>query len=154
MNDKDNFVTKEGLKKLEEELQELTTTKRKEIAERISEAKELGDLSENAEYIEAKEEQGFVETRILELKEIVKNSKIIKHKKNTETVQVGSTVTVKVNGTEMTYTIVGSSEANPSEQLISNASPIGEGVLGQSVGETVLVEAPGGQMTIDIISVE
>lgn len=148
------YVTKEGLKKLEDELHLLKTEKRKEIAHRISEAKELGDLSENAEYHEAKEEQGFVEARIAELEVMLKNTELIKHRKNTTVVQIGSTVSVKIKGgSAMEVTIVGSSEANPSEKLISNESPLGQALLDKAVGETVDVQVPAGTMTYTIESV-
>ncbi|PIW37186.1 MAG: transcription elongation factor GreA [Candidatus Kerfeldbacteria bacterium CG15_BIG_FIL_POST_REV_8_21_14_020_45_12] len=155
MTDKKFYVTEEGLKQLELELKELKTVKRRELAERIQEAKELGDLSENAEYIEAKEEQGFVEAQILELEQRIKNCAIISHKNNTETVEVGSTITVKNSDSEeMTFTIVGSSESSPADKLISNESPLGRAFIGQNVGEEVTVETPGGQVKYRILSVE
>lgn len=148
------YVTKEGLKKLEDELQQLKTEKRKEIANRIAEAKELGDLSENAEYHEAKEEQGFVEARIAELEVMLKNTEIIQHRKNTKVVQIGSTVKIKMKGgSAMEVTIVGSSEADPSKQLISNESPLGQALLDKAVGDSVDVEVPAGMMTYTIDSV-
>lgn len=154
MTDKTLYVTAEGLKKLEDELHELKTVKRKEIAERIADAKELGDLSENAEYHDAKEEQGFVESRIIELEQQLKHVEIIDHKKNTSQVEVGSKVTVKSAAGEMTLTIVGSSEADPSQQRISNESPMGEAFLGRSVGETVDVQTPTGSTPYEIVAVE
>ena len=152
---KKRFVTKEGLEKLQEEVQELKNNKRKEIAERIHEAKELGDLSENAEYIEAKEEQGFIEARIIELETIIKNSQIIAYKKNANTVQIGSTVQLKnLNGDVVTFTIVGSSEANPAKQRISNESPIGKGLLEKKIGEKVTIETPQGPMEYELPEIE
>ncbi len=148
------LVTKEGLKKIEDELQELKTVKRKEIAERIQDAKELGDLSENAEYIEAKEEQGFMESRIIELEQMLKQCELITHKKNTTTVQVGSTITVKnADGASQEFTIVGSSEADPLNQKISNESPLGKTFVGKNTGDTVTVHTPGGDTTYTIVSV-
>lgn len=154
MTGQTQYVTKEGLKKLEDELQQLKTEKRKEIAARIADAKELGDLSENAEYHEAKEEQGFVEARIAELEVILKNTEIINHRKNTKVVQIGSTVKIKMKGgSAMEVTIVGSSEADPSKQLISNESPLGQALLDKAVGDSVEVEVPAGMMTYSIESV-
>lgn len=155
MNTKKNFVTEDGLKKIQDELEELKTVKRKEIAERIHEAKELGDLSENAEYIEAKEEQGFVETHILELEQMLKNVEVIAHKKNTQMVQIGSTVEVKNLATKAKtkYTIVGSSEADPVEFKISNESPFGQAFLDKKVGDTTSVKTPTGETTFEIISI-
>lgn len=154
MHNKPLFVTDEGLKKIQDELEELKTVKRKEIAERIHDAKELGDLSENAEYIEAKEEQGFIESRILELEQMLKNVEMISHQKNTETVQIGSTITVKGAAGTIEYTIVGSSEADPAERRISNESPIGQAFLGSSVGDTVTVHTPSGDAKFEILSVK
>ncbi len=155
MADKKQYVTKQGLKKIQNELDELKQVKRKEIAERISEAKELGDLSENAEYIEAKEEQGFVESRIIELEQMLKNTELISTKTGSSTVQVGSTITVESeSGDELTYTIVGSSEANPEEKLISNESPLGSAFLKKKVGETVSVETPQGTSTYSIKKIQ
>ncbi|HLD21781.1 MAG TPA: transcription elongation factor GreA [Patescibacteria group bacterium] len=149
------FITKEGLKKIEEELFELKTVKRKEIADRIREAKELGDLSENAEYTEAKDEQAITETRILDLEQKIKNAQVITHKKNKHIVQVGSTVTViGTLKTEATYTLVGSSEANPSKNFISNESPLGKAFLGKKTGDTAVVQTPRGEMSYQIKSIE
>jgi transcription elongation factor GreA len=154
MHNKPLFVTGDGLKKIQDELDELKTNKRKEIAERIHDAKELGDLSENAEYIEAKEEQGFVESRIMELEQMLKNVEIITHKKNTSVVQIGSTITVKGPAGEIEYTIVGSSEADPMQRRISNESPIGQAFLGRKVGDTVTVHTPNGDSQFEILSVK
>jgi len=154
MHNKTLFVTAEGLKKIQDELDELKTTKRKEIAERIHDAKELGDLSENAEYIEAKEEQGFIESRVLELEQMLKNAELISHTKNTSTVQIGSTISVKGPAGKAEYTIVGSSEADPAQYRISNESPIGHAFLGKHVGESVVVRTPNGESTFEILSVK
>lgn len=155
MNTKKNFVTEDGLKKMQDELDMLKTSKRKEIAERIADAKELGDLSENAEYIEAKEEQGFVESRIIELEQMLKNIEVIAHRKNTHTVQIGSTVEVKNLETKakMKYTIVGSSEADPSSAKISNESPFGQAFLGKTTGDTAVVKTPSGEIQFEILSI-
>lgn len=155
MQDKTHFVTQDGFDKLKVELDELITVKRKEVAARIADAKELGDLSENAEYSDAKDEQGFVETRIAELQQILHNVEIIKHRKNSSTVEVGSTITVKMKGgKEATYRIVGSSEADPSQNRISNESPLGQAFLSKAVGDTVTVTTPGGETKFEILSAE
>lgn len=154
MHNKTLFVTAEGLKKIQVELDELKTTKRKEIAERIHDAKELGDLSENAEYIEAKEEQGFVESRILELEQMLKNVEMISHTKNTDVVQIGSTISVNGDAGKIEYTIVGSSEADPAQYRISNESPIGQAFLNRNVGDKVTVRTPNGDSHFEILSIK
>jgi transcription elongation factor GreA len=156
------LITKEGLKKLKEELEFLKTTKRQEIADRLKEAISYGDLSENAEYEEAKNDQAFIEGRILELEKQIKNAKIIaegapgKTSKGGKTIDIGSTVTVR-NKTDddepETYTIVGSMEADPIDHKISNESPIGKALLGHEKGDTVDVDAPAGKFKYEIIKV-
>lgn len=156
----DVLITKEGLKKIQDELQYLKSTKRAEVAERLKEAISYGDLSENAEYEEAKNEQAFVEGRILELEKQVKNARIItEHVAGTvksKVIDIGSIVTVK-NKTEdeepETYTIVGSMEADPIEHKISNESPIGKALLGRERGDTVDVTAPAGKFKYEIVKV-
>ncbi|MEK7136770.1 MAG: transcription elongation factor GreA, partial [Patescibacteria group bacterium] len=143
------LITKEGLRKLKDELKELKTVKRKEIAERLKEAISYGDLSENAEYEEAKNEQAFIEGRVLDLEKKIKRAKIIseKHDGKSKMVDIGCMVTVLERGGRgepETYTIVGSTEANPIEHLISNESPIGRALLGRMRGDVVDVQAPGG----------
>jgi transcription elongation factor GreA len=152
------LVTKEGLKKLKEELEELKSVKRQEIAERLKEAISYGDLSENAEYEEAKNEQAFIEGRILELEKKIKNAKIIseKHDGRSKLVEIGSQVTVSEKGGRSepeTYMIVGSTEANPIEYKISNESPIGKALLGRMRGDTVEVQAPGGRYKYEILKI-
>lgn len=143
------FVTAEGLEKLNAELHLLKTEKRKELANRIQDAKELGDLSENAEYQEAKNEQSFVEGRIAEIENTLKNVEIITHT-NSGIVQIGSTLTVTMFGAEQTFTIVGSNEANPPEGRISNASPFGHAFLGRKVGDVTKVKTPRGEVEATI----
>ncbi len=143
------FVTAEGLEKLTAELHRLKTEKRKELANRIQDAKELGDLSENAEYQEAKNEQSFVEGRIAEIEDILKNVEIITHT-NSGIVQIGSMLTVKILGVEQTFTIVGSNEANPPGGRISNASPFGQAFLGRKVDDVVKVKTPRGDVEATI----
>ena len=152
--EKQTFITEEGLEKLKEELVYLKTQKRKEIAERISVAKELGDLSENAEYSEAKDEQAFTETRIQELESIIRNVQIIKKPRKKNTVQLGTTVEISTdNGKNMKYTMVGSNEADPSKGKISNESPIGQAFLGHKVDDIVEVKAPKGILKFKIIKI-
>lgn len=154
MNDKQTFITAEGLEKLKLELDLLKNVKRKEISERIQEAKELGDLSENAEYSEAKEDQSFIESRILELEAIIRNISIIQKSKKTGVVDLGSTFIVENNeGQRFTYTLVGKSEANPSAGKISNESPLGEAFLGKKQGDIVAVAVPAGNIQFTIKSI-
>ncbi len=132
MIDKPVYLTPEGKKKLEEELQERTEQVRPAIADRIKQAKDLGDLSENSEYEAAKNEQAFNEGRIRELQYILNNAQLIEDSNGSKTVRIGSTVTIRYeDGEEETYTIVGSSEAKPSEGRISNESPLGKALLGR-----------------------
>ena len=128
------LVTKEGLKKLEEELKQLTEVRRKEVADRLAEAISYGDLSENSEYDEAKNEQAFVELRIKELEEQIKSAEIIKESQTVQkgVIQIGSTVKLKhPNGEEHEYTIVGSTESDPMMHKISNESPVGQAIIGK-----------------------
>jgi len=156
----DNFtlVTKEGLKKLKVELETLKITKRKEVADRLKEAISFGDLSENSEYEEAKNEQAFVEGRIIELEEKVKNAKIIDEKKKVAVVQIGTKVVVKnVVGSDVVeevYTIVGSTEVDPFEFKISNESPVGAALLEHKKGDIVKVETPSGVIEYEILRLE
>ena len=147
------FVTEEGLKKLKEELSYLKTVKRQEIARRIQAAKDLGDLSENAEYSEAKEQQALNEARVVELEETLKNIETIDNNHGSSTVRVGSTITVKNGKAERTFTIVGSKEANPSEGKISNESPLASSFLGHKVSDKIQVETPKGKVTYSIVNI-
>lgn len=150
------FLTKEGYQKLADELEYLRTEKRAEVANRLHEAMEGGELIENAEYEAAKNEQAFVEGRIQELEMILASARIIEGKdKTVGIVQVGSTVTISEDGGDPEkYTIVGAAEANPREGKISNESPIGRAILNRHAGEEVSVEAPGGTFKVKIIKVE
>ena len=152
---KQTYITKEGLAKLKEELEYLKNTKRKEIAERIRDAKELGDLSENAEYAEAKDEQSFVENRVLELESIIRNVNLIKKtKKGGDTVEMGATIDVEgPDGNKATYTIVGSNEVDLAKGKISNESPIGQAFLGKKLNEEAEVEAPSGTVKFKILKI-
>ncbi len=152
--DMDYYVTPERLEELKVELQELKTKKRIEVAKRLKRAKELGDLSENSEYIEAREEQALVERRIYEVEGMVKNaSLIVKPAKNTATVQIGSTIEVEREGKTQKFTIVGSSETRPEAGLISNESPLGRSFLGREAGEHVTVKVPKGETVYTIVKI-
>jgi transcription elongation factor GreA len=156
-NNQPAYLTEEGLHKVKEELEYLTKTRRKEVAQMIAEAKAEGDLSENAGYDEAKTVQGFVEGRIRELENILKNARLIADGGTPgNLVSLGRTVVVKEVGTDFneTYTIVGSLEADPQNGRISNESPLGKALLGKKKGQKVLVESPGGQIKFEIVKVE
>jgi transcription elongation factor GreA len=147
------LLTHEGLTKLNEELKYLINEKRKEVIERIREAAAHGDLSENADYAQAREEQSFIEGRIQEIEDMIKNAEIITASTQTSSVSIGSTVTVKVNDEERTYTIVGSNEANPLEGKISNESLVGRSLLGKKLGDKVTVQTPAGAMEYEVAEI-
>jgi len=142
-------LTADGLQALKDELQELTTSKRGEIAERLKEAKADGDLSENAMYDAARDEQSFVEGRISEIEHILKHAAVISSK-SSSTVSLGSKVHVELEDGEVEYVIVGTTEANPDKGYISDQSPIGRALLGKKKGDEVAVEVPSGTMTYRI----
>jgi transcription elongation factor GreA len=149
-----NFLTKEGFQKLQEELDHLRTTKRQEVAARLHEAMEGGELIENAVYEAAKNEQAFVEGRIQELELLLATAQIIEEngKRKTDSIQVGSKVTIKEGNFEPeTFIIVGAAEANPRDGKISNESPIGKAILNHKVGDVVKVETPGGTYNVKIM---
>ena len=148
------YLTKERLDELKNELHELKTKRRQEVAERLKRAKELGDLSENSEYFEAREEQADIENRIFELEETVKRASIIKKSAGGGTIKIGSTVIAKKDGKEIKYSIVGYNEARPEEGRVSNESPIGKAFLGKSAGESATVETPKGKIIYKITAVE
>jgi transcription elongation factor GreA len=148
------YLTPERLEELKTELSELKNKKRIEVAERLKRAKELGDLSENSEYFEAREEQALVEARILELEEMVKNASVIKKAASTETVQMGSTVEIAKDGQTFKFTIVGSNEARPEAGLLSNESPLGKAFVGKRVGAEVKVKTPTGEVAYKILHIE
>ncbi|MFH0821022.1 MAG: transcription elongation factor GreA [Candidatus Peregrinibacteria bacterium] len=153
------LLTKPGLQKIKDELKTCKEIRRKEVAARLKEAIAYGDLSENSEYEEAKNEQAFVEGRILELEKMVENAKIIheEEKGGQDTVQIGTTVTVQ-NMTEEdepeTYTIVGSTEADPTEHKISNESPIGSALIGKAKGEMIKVKVPAGLYEYKVLKIK
>ncbi len=152
---KATLLTKEGLEKLKEELHTLKTVKRKEVADRIKEAISFGDLSENSEYDEAKNEQAFVEGRILELEEKIKNAKIISGSAAaSNSVQLGTTVhleNISRKNQKEVYTIVGSTEADPFEGRISNESPVGSALLDKKKGDVIKVTVPAGKVEYKIV---
>lgn len=149
----EQIITQEGYNKLTAELNHLTTVKRREIAERIERAKELGDLSENAEYSEAKDAQGLNEGRILELTNTLKNVTLVDSRCAKDEVCMGSVVTVKSDDKEKSYKIVSFNEADPLNGMISNESPLGLAFLSKKKGETVKVETPKGVVEYKIVKV-
>jgi len=148
------YLTPEGLKNIEAELEDLKKHRRPEAIGRLEAAKALGDLSENAEYHEAKDELSFVAGRIRELEDTLNNMVMIEETKKGDTVEVGSTIKVESNGKEKTYQIVGSSEADPAGGRISNESPLGAAFLGKKKGDLVPVETPGGTSEYTILDVK
>lgn len=148
------YVSKEGLADLQKQLIDLRDVKRREIAERIKEAKSLGDLSENAEYQEAKEAQSINEGRILEIEELLRRATLIQKKGKLDRVEIGSTVEVKNTTKQRVFTIVGSEEADPEKGLISNESPLGQAFIGRKIGEEVEIEVPIGTIKYKILSIK
>jgi transcription elongation factor GreA len=147
------YLSQERLNELKAELDELRNNKRNEVAQRLKTAKEYGDLSENSEYVEAREEQASVEARIFELEELMKEAVVMEVGGGGDTVGVGSTITVKKGEREITYTIVGSYEAKPEEGRISDESPLGKAFMGHKVGDMVNVTTPGGTASYEVIKV-
>ncbi len=153
MNIKPTYLSKDGLDRLRAELDEMINVRRPEVASRIHDAKEHGDLTENAEYEDAKNEQAFVEGRIQTLEALIKNATIIDENHTNDHVQIGSTVAVKSSDGEERFTIVGSTEARPNEGRISNESPVGRALLGKKKGEKVVVRVPAGDFTYTIVKI-
>ena len=154
--DKKNILTYQGLKKLEDELQELKVVRRKEVAAKIKEAREQGDLSENAEYDAAKDEQRDIEARIEELEKILKNAEVVvEEEADLDKVSIGCSVKILdcEFDEELEYKIVGSTEANSLKGKISNESPVGKALLGKQVGDTVTVETPAGEFSYKVLSI-
>ncbi len=157
MIDKEVLLTPQGLKKLEKELEQLKTVRRKEVAERIKQAIAFGDISENSEYDEAKNEQAQLEEKILKLENMLRKAKIIDEDEiSVDTVSIGATVKIldKEFDEEVEYTIVGSAEADPYEMKISNESPVGNALLGRKVGEIVDVQIPDGVTKYEILEIK
>ncbi len=156
MKEKEVIMTADGLKKLEEELEQLKSVKRREVAERIKQAIGFGDISENSEYEDAKNEQAFIEGRILTLEKMLRNVRIIDGENLVDgVVSIGSTVKLKdlESNDEIKYTIVGSIEADPGENKISNESPVGKAIIGQQKGSVVEVNVPAGQLKYQIMDI-
>ncbi len=156
-NDKEVILTIDGLNKLERELENLKTVKRPEVAERLKQAIELGDISENSEYEDAKNEQGFIEGRILQLEKMLRNAKVIDEQEvGKDIVSVGSKVKLNDvnNSEEVEYMIVGSAEADPAQYKISNESPVGRSLMGQKVGSIVNVNVPMGTIQYKIVGIK
>ncbi len=156
MDTKKIYLTKEGLEELKKEHEELTNVKRPDVLERVSQARSMGDLSENAEYVAAKEELSFIDGRIEELDELLKQVVLITEsgKNSTHTVKLGSKVTLHVKGKKESFIVVGEWEADPKEKKISHESPLGKALIGKKVGEKVEVEAPAGKILYNIVSVD
>jgi transcription elongation factor GreA len=157
MSEKPAYLTRDGRAKLEAELEELVTTGRKQVAERIGAAKELGDISESGEYEDAKNQQAHLEGRIREIKGILSRAQLIDEENgHGNEVRVGSTVTVRIDGEddEETWTIVGSAEAKPGAGKISNESPIGSALLGKRVKQKASVQTPSGVMKLTIVKIQ
>jgi len=161
MSENPVYITRDGMAKLEAELEELTTSGRREVAERISAAKELGDISESGEYEDAKNSQALLEGRIREIKNILSRAQIIDEDNHSNReVRVGSSVTVRVlfdgetNEEEETWTIVGSTEASPTNGTISNESPLGAALIGKKPGQKATAETPSGMMRLTIVKIQ
>lgn len=156
MAEKQVMLTEEGLKKLEDKLEHLKSVRRGEVAERIKQAIEFGDISENSEYEDAKNEQAFIEGEIVTLEKMLRNSQLIEDNDGIESVHLGSTVVIKdleVNE-DFEYTIVGSAEADPTEFRISNESPVGSAIIGKKVGKVIEVHVPAGVLKYKIVEIK
>lgn len=157
MKDNKVIISEEGLDKLKKELKQLRGPKRREVAKRIKEAIELGDISENSEYDDAKNEQAFIEGRIKELEQMIKNAEVI-NRDEIDTTKVSVGTTVKLYDVEfdeeVEYSIVGSTESDPDDSKISNESPIGAGLMEHTVGETLEIEVPAGTVEFKILSIK
>ena len=157
MSDKEVILTQEGLKKLEDELENLKSVKRREVAERIKVAIGYGDISENSEYEDAKNEQAFIEGRVLTLEKMLRNARIINSDEvGTDIVGIGATVTVEDMefGDVVEYTIIGSAESNPLQNKISNESPVGKAIIGKAKGTVVDVSVPAGVIQYKIVDIK
>jgi transcription elongation factor GreA len=148
------YISHEGLEKLKKDLEELKNVKRKEIIKRIEIAKDMGDLSENAEYTDAKDEQAFIEGKILDMEDTINNAIVLDEKKKTGSVDIGSTITVTADGGQREFTIVGASESIPEKGLISNESPLGRAFLGRREGDEVEVTVPKGKIIYKISRIQ
>jgi len=149
-----NQLTKQGFENLKKELEELKSIKRPQAVDRLSKARSMGDLSENSEYSAAKEELAFVEGKIQEIEEILKNAEIVEINNNSNTVQLGSSVIVEINGKKEKFEIVGEFEADPLNKKLSHTSPIGQALTGKKVGDWVEVEVPAGKIKYKIVEIK
>jgi transcription elongation factor GreA len=153
---KEVILTEDGLKQLQDEVNHLSNVKREEVAERIKSAREFGDISENSEYDDAKNEQALLEHRISTLQEKLRRARVIKDSEiDTDRVSVGSTITLrdKKKGDIRIYTLVGSAEADPAKARVSNESPVGQAILGKRVGDLVTVNIPAGALDLEILAI-
>jgi len=148
------YLTKERLEELKSELQKLKKEGRTGVAERLKKAKEYGDLSENSEYADAKDEQARIESNIFKLENMIRNAALIKKSSAKDSVDIGSTIEISKKGKNFKYTIVGSNEARPEANLISNESPLGEAFLGKKTGDVVKIETPNGKTEYKIVKIE
>ncbi|OGH12879.1 MAG: transcription elongation factor GreA [Candidatus Levybacteria bacterium RIFCSPHIGHO2_01_FULL_40_10] len=156
MDKKKIFVTKEGLEELKKELDDLNTVKRPQVLERVSQARSMGDLSENSEYTAAREELSLMDGRIEELSDIIKNANLIEenHKSGKKaTIELGSSITLSVGGKKEQFNLVGEWEADPKNQKISHESPLGKALIGKMIGEKVEVEAPAGKVVYTVVGI-
>ena len=154
MTDKKIYLTKEGLEQLKKEYNELSKTKRPEVLERVSQARSMGDLSENAEYVAAREELAFIDGRLDELEELIRQANIIHEGGSKSAIKLGSKVTLHIGGKKENFMVVGEWEADPAEKKISHESPLGKALLGKKVGEKVEVSAPAGKVLYTIVEVK
>ena len=153
----DVILTREGLKELQDKLENLKSVGRKEAAEKLKVARSFGDLSENSEYDEAKSEQAKLEAEIIDLETMISRAKIMEEDNSTETIHIGSVVTIKETtrgAKERVFHITGFAQANPAEGKISDESPVGKALMGHKVGDKVVVEAPRGEMTYKIVKID
>ncbi len=156
MDKKKVYVTHEGLAELKRELDELNHTKRPQVLERVSQARSMGDLSENSEYTAAREELSLIDGRIEELSDIIKHAELIVEKHTTgskATVELGSEIVVSINGKKEMFSLVGEWEADPKNKKISHESPLGKALMGRSIGEKVEVEAPAGKIVYTVVGI-
>jgi len=147
-------LTVQGLEKLKKELEELVSVKRPKIVERLSYARSQGDLSENSDYTNAKEELAFTDGRIEKLQEVIATAEVVKSGANGDGIGVGTKITVKTNGNKIIFEMVGEWEADPMNKKISPESPIGQALFGKKVGEKVVVEVPAGKLKYEILAIE
>ena len=155
MDNKKIYLTKEGIAQLKKEYEELSKVRRPEVLSRVSQARDQGDLAENAEYVAARDELSFIDGRLDELEELLKQAVVIRDTSKTSThiVKLGSKVTLNTKGKKEMFMLVGGWEADPKERKISHESPLGKALLGRKVGEKIEVEAPAGEISYTIVSI-